>query len=67
MRLVFSLGLSPPFPDDEGAPRDDYADNPEDDPAQQIPPPPPHSQHGQFWQPGPRYFDPYFQQIQHGL
>jgi hypothetical protein len=34
-----------PFPDDEGVPRDDYAANPEDDPAQQMPPP----QHGQLW------------------
>jgi hypothetical protein len=29
-----------PFPDDEGAPRDDYATNPKNDPAQQMPPPP---------------------------
>jgi hypothetical protein len=31
-----------------------------------MPPPPPHQQ-GQYWQPAPDYFDPNFQQMQHGL
>jgi hypothetical protein len=56
-----------PFPDDEGVPVDDYVAQPQAHPAQQMPPPPPPHQQGQYWQPAPGYFDPYFQQMQHGL
>jgi hypothetical protein len=32
-----------------------------------MPPPPPPPQPQQYWQPGPGYFDPYFQNMQQGL
>jgi hypothetical protein len=32
-----------------------------------MPPPPPPPQPEQFWQPGPGYFDPYFQHMQQRL
>jgi regulator of replication initiation timing len=56
-----------PFPDNEGAAGADEEDVPEADAAEQMPPPPPPPQQGQYWQPGPGYFDPYFQHMQQGL
>jgi hypothetical protein len=56
-----------PFPDDAGAQGDAFAAQPEEHPAQQMPPPPPPPQQGQYWQPAPGYFDPYFQQMHQGL
>jgi hypothetical protein len=56
-----------PFPDDEEEAGDDKGVAPEPDAAEQMPPPPPPPQPQQFWQPGPGYFDPYFQQMQQGL
>jgi hypothetical protein len=53
-----------PFPDDEEEAGDDEGIAPEADAAEKMPPPP---QPQQFWQPGPGYFDPYFQSMQHGL
>jgi hypothetical protein len=55
-----------PFPDDEEEGGDDEGVTPEADAAEQMPPPPP-PQPQQFWQPGPGYFDPYFQNMQQGL
>jgi hypothetical protein len=56
-----------PFPDVEDAAGDDEEADPVADAAQQMPPPPPPPQQGQYWQPGPGYFDPYLHQIQQGL
>jgi hypothetical protein len=53
-----------PFPDDEEEAGDDEEVAPEAA-AEQMPPPPPQPE--QFWQPGPGYFDPYFQHMQQGL
>jgi hypothetical protein len=55
------------FPDDEGVPADNFGAQPKAHPAQQMPPLPPPYQQGQYLQPAPSYFDPYFQQMQHGL
>jgi hypothetical protein len=55
-----------PFPDDEEEAGDDEEVAPEADAAEQMPPPSP-PQPEQFWQPGPGYFDPYFQHMQQGL
>jgi hypothetical protein len=52
-----------PFPDDEEEAGYDAGDAPEAD-AEQMPPPP---QPQQYWQPGPGYFEPYFQNMQQGL
>jgi hypothetical protein len=56
-----------PFPDDEEEAGDDEEVVAEADAAEQMPPPPPSPQPEQFWQPGPGYFDPYFQHMQQGL
>jgi hypothetical protein len=56
-----------PFPDDEEEAGDDAGVAPEADAAEQMPSPPPPPQHQQYWQPGPGYFDPYFQNMQQGL
>jgi hypothetical protein len=56
-----------PFPDDEEEAGDDEEVAPEADAAEQMPPPPPPPQPEQFWQPGPGYFDPYFQHMHQGL
>jgi hypothetical protein len=56
-----------PFPNDEEEAGDDEEVAPEADAAEQMPPPPPPPQPEQFWQPGPGYFDPYFQHMQQGL
>jgi hypothetical protein len=56
-----------PFPDDEEEAGNDEEVAPEADAAEQMPPPPPPPQPEQFWQPGPGYFDPYFQHMQQGL
>jgi hypothetical protein len=55
------------FPNDDGVQRDPFDDQSEVHPAQQMPPPPPPQQQGQYWQPAPGYFDPYFQQMHQGL
>jgi hypothetical protein len=55
-----------PFSDDEEDPGYDAGDAPEAE-AEQMPPPPPPPQPQQYWQPGPGYFDPYFQNMQQGL
>jgi hypothetical protein len=54
-----------PFPDDEEDPGYDAGEAPEAEAEQMPPPPPPQPQ--QYWQPGPGYFDPYFQNMQQGL
>jgi hypothetical protein len=56
-----------PFPDDEEEAGDDAREAPEADAEQMPPPPPPPPQPQQYWQPGPGYFDPYFQNMQQGL
>ena len=63
--INFLTGPLTPFPDDEGAQEDAFDDQPEAHPAQQMPPPP--QQQGQYCQPAPDYFDPYFQQMHQGL
>jgi hypothetical protein len=55
-----------PFPDDEEDAGYDAGEAPEAE-AEQMPPPPPPPQPQQYWQPGPGYFDPYFQNMQQGL
>jgi hypothetical protein len=55
-----------PSPDDEEDPGYDAGEAPEAE-AEQMPPPPPPPQPQQYWQPGPGYFDPYFQNMQQGL
>jgi hypothetical protein len=54
-----------PFPDDEEDAGYDAGEAPEAE-AEQMPPPPPPPQPQQYWQPGPGYFDPYFQNMQQG-
>jgi hypothetical protein len=49
------------FPDNEGAQGHAFDEQPAAHPAQYMPPPPPPQQQGQYWQPAPGYFDPYFQ------
>jgi hypothetical protein len=65
--IVFLTRPLTSFPDDEGAQGYAFDDQPEAHPAQQMPPPSPTQQHGQYWQPAPGYFDPYFQQMHQGL
>jgi hypothetical protein len=55
-----------PFTDDEEDPGYDAGEAPKAE-AEQMPPPPPPPQPQQYWQPGPGYFDPYFQNMQQGL
>jgi hypothetical protein len=55
-----------PLPDDEEEAGDDEGVAPEADAVELMPPPPP-PQPQQFWQPGPGYLDPYFQNMQQGL
>jgi hypothetical protein len=56
-----------PFLDDEEKAGDDEGVAPEADAAELMPPPPPPPQPQQFWQFGPGYLDPYFQNMQQGL
>jgi hypothetical protein len=50
------------FPDDEEDPSYDAGAAPNAE-AEQMPPPPPPPQPQKYWQPGPGYFDPYFQNM----
>jgi hypothetical protein len=55
-----------PFPDDKEEASYDAGEAPEAD-AEQMPAPPPPPQPQPYWQPGPGYFDPCFQNMQQGL